>query len=689
MEEIEKWTSKMKPQGTERYFRIDRYCDAKSYVGMRDQHWQRIKGGEEPWGVSFMRGDEPVLMPRDTRWDSVQIDVAVYDDKMYTISYDDSDGYLCMSAIGETQNKGRVLAKAKISVDKLTPLVANDQGIFVVDAGSTNSDNSVARILWFDHEGSLVKNIMISGDVQETYICGKLLFYLKADNDDLKWCNGCSAYWMDMETEEEHCIFNARYEKQPTENITRCVYVKHIFGNERGAVMLVRFGYEHDVEDGCILNQCGWCYYDFKKIGCLSNSKNGPQHIYNKPEDYERWIEECLDKYGHDPYYINIMAFDMEKNLMWVSKKQNGDGPWEPMNITLDLQKRKRPDLSDWNLSERIEELKESDKIYFDGKRCYTYLHIDGHRDSFCSIDAQGRIERWPVESEHDFRVLGDYVRIIGKLENSDVRYSTQSTPFHYFPTSHEFRKLLCVDENEYPYCVYDMRWMIEEYKEKQLTADEERENQDNWRVMSESDAEDDWGSMTESDEDGCIKIPAGPDDQDDWGKVLKNQEWDIFDAGTEDGEKDEDTTVSGRTDSVPTDSAAQLEYWEGFSSYADSFGLNPAMTLAKLGGRAWQALRMKPSYIRIECSFSARKNSLRTAFIVEGHPEVFAQAERVCDAIYRELQEYDITWDGESNAANISLTTSIDGMSRAEQYNWFCRAAEVLYDVVRPRLDV
>lgn len=178
-------------------------------------------------------------------------------------------------------------------------------------------------------------------------------------------------------------------------------------------------------------------------------------------------------------------------------------------------------------------------------------------------------------------------------------------------------------------------------------------------RLVAESDDEDDW-----------IKIPAESDGQNDRNDVSEE-------------------TDRGAMVSVDYKSASQLEYWEGFSSYAESFGLNPAMTMAKLAERTWQALRMKPSFLRIECSFSVRKNSLRTAFIVEGYPEVFTQAESARGEIDRELQGYDVTWDGKSSAANISLTTSREGMNTPEQYNWFCRAAEALYEAIRPRLDI
>lgn len=188
-------------------------------------------------------------------------------------------------------------------------------------------------------------------------------------------------------------------------------------------------------------------------------------------------------------------------------------------------------------------------------------------------------------------------------------------------------------------------------------------------RLAVESDDDDDW-----------IKIPAESDGQNDWTDVSEET---IKDE-TEKDEIEKDETVSADHKSV-----TQLEYWEGFSSYAESFGLNSAVTMARLAERTWQALRMKPSYLRIECSFSVRKNSLRTAFIVEGHPEVFTQAESAREEIDRELQGYDVTWDGKSNAANISLTTSREGMSESEQYDWFCRTVEALCNAVRPQLDI
>ncbi|MCM1113643.1 MAG: hypothetical protein NC399_10370 [Muribaculum sp.] len=45
------------------------------------------------------------------------------------------------------------------------------------------------------------------------------------------------------------------------------------------------------------------------------------------------------------------------------------------------------------------------------------------------------------------------------------------------------------------------------------------------------------------------------------------------------------------------------------------------------------------------------------------------------------------IVWDGESQAANISVFNSRQGKSIGEQYECFCRTAEKLYAAVAPYL--
>lgn len=472
--EIEKWTSKMKPQGTERYFEINESGYFYPMICcMRDSLWRQSSAG--PFYSDYMHH---VLRPSDSMKRLVKTNVAMYEGKIYMVEL----GYLYVSTV-EDANQGDILAKAEMNIEKKTPLAVNDYGIFVIDAKEYG-----AQVSWFTHEGEQVKNILIKGDVQQTYICGKLLFYIKLEESRTLLY---SAYWMNMETGEEHSIYRARHKGNESNSIMRAAYVSDIFGNERGAVLRLHFIYLNCNEKGSSMRQGGWYYYDFDKISCLSNSQGDPSAIYDNPGKYRKWISDCLDKYGHDPYYINIMAINMEKNLMWVSREQNGNGPWEPMNITPDLEKRSRPDLPVWEWPEGIEDLKWTGVCYFDGD--YFYNYIDYY--SFGSFAPDGKRQIWPVKSEStDFMVLDSYVRINGEWNGDD---QSEEVFYSYFPASHEFGGVSAKSKLHYWGVIDDSCRKIKFF------AQDEKEERDAYQVSCQGlvvgRAEMEWDMIVES----------------------------------------------------------------------------------------------------------------------------------------------------------------------------------------------
>lgn len=114
---------------------------------------------------------------------------------MYAVEF----GYLYVSTI-ENANQGDILVKADINLERVTPLVVNDYGIFVV-----NADVYEAQVSWFTHEGELVKIPCSKGNLSK-HIYGKLLFYLKPKK--IGEISG-SAYWIDMEIGEEPINYQA------------------------------------------------------------------------------------------------------------------------------------------------------------------------------------------------------------------------------------------------------------------------------------------------------------------------------------------------------------------------------------------------------------------------------------------------------------------------------------------------
>lgn len=132
----------------------------------------------------------------------------------------------------------------------------------------------------------------------------------------------------------------------------------------------------------------------------------------------------------------------------------------------------------------------------------------------------------------------------------------------------------------------------------------------------------------------------------------------------------------------------AYLEYWTGFRDYAQRRKLSGGLRLSKVGDHNWYTIWLDNSVFRIECSFNTRKETLRTAFIVQSDTDRFIQLEQAKTAIETALEsEGQIVWDGKSQAANISVFSSRQGKSTEEQYEWFCQTAEKLYAAVSPYL--
>lgn len=132
------------------------------------------------------------------------------------------------------------------------------------------------------------------------------------------------------------------------------------------------------------------------------------------------------------------------------------------------------------------------------------------------------------------------------------------------------------------------------------------------------------------------------------------------------------------------------LEYWEGFCEYTDRNGIDPAMKVSKAADRNWHAIRLGSAIIRIECTASFSKNQLRTAYYVQEAPEVFAKAQQVREIIDEALECLgNCVWDGLSKAANVSVYTSLTDKSTEEQYAWFCKAAKVMNETIRPYLGL
>lgn len=639
--EIEKFTAspRMKPEGAEHYFRLEK--------DFRDNYTLKYGGND------------------DDLYDRLS-----YDDSSNLLYYLTDGGYLFKSTIEEKNKK--VLYKvpefAGIFEYKLT---VNDNGIFIV---SKKSDPTA--VIWLTKDGKEVKTIQLPGHIKQTYICGNLLLYIRTKADkkgnEEQYMN--SAYYMSLSDEEEHCIFSAQKEtirKNVTTNRGnyKAIFAEQIFGNELGAIVQISAWYYDDADsvphDQVMQEETdSWYYFDFERLSpvCLTAPKAGSHLLYNEPKKYIQWKEHCAEE-GSSHNGLNIVGFDMEKNLMWVAMKKNGRDCKAPMNITADPKKRLRPDLPIWYepKGKNAEHTGTfgGDRTYFDGKLCYV-----SSRDHFYAMNRAGECEDFPIKEYptqlDGFSVQGGQIFVAGRLllermnipvppelqDTLDREYSALR-----FPAGLKFEKIL-----GYSFYGFDNVFRHDRFEDEK-------------RLKQEFD-------------EGKTAAPTSADDDD----FLKNSDWDEFFSKNENNEPEESApSVQAATVNKPTN---RLKYWAGFAVYAYDV-LDSDMSLPNAADRNWYAIRLGSAKLRIECSVNSRAETLRTAFFVKEAPDIFAKLRQFESEISRVLSALGtVTWDVSSKSANVSLSVSQTGKTTHEQYEWFCNAANLLNRTIQSYLN-
>ncbi len=675
---IESFTAspQMKPEGSEHYFQL------------------------EGWGDYYILKNAKNSNNHTNKVQDHYIRIA-YDDRSNLLYYLTYHGYLMESTIDEKKRK--VLYKLPETVGYYYyALVVNDSGIFVVSQRAEPT-----KILWLTKNGKEVKTIQLSGTINQTYICGDLLFFIRTEK--IEGSDYGSAYWMNMRDEQAHCIVRSQWESihkdlTPSSHNYKEITVNQIFGNQRCAVVQITALYYNDADEvpedqRKVFESSGWYFYDFStcKLTCITNPQGGPHLAYYRPDEYAKWQNKCREE-KIEENGLSVVGFDMAKNLMWVAMKINGRDCRVPMNITTDPQKCLRPDLPVWYEPNRssfadLFTFKRT-PTYFDGERYYVF------HDSFYSVEPTGKIEKWPIRKAsfqlEGFSVQGDQVFISGRLpqeqgdipgskELEDAMLSDRIGAFR-MPASHKFDRILGFSyfglESPFKrYCDDEEEWLTRAYDEgKKADWEAYREHLEEGKVAEKKRQEEIARREKEKQEWQAAKALA-----DAW-------HWDDDDEDcqgcADEGQKAPEETASPKP-VIVKEPANRLEYWEGFAEYA-STALDPGMTLPKAADRNWYAIRLGSAKIRIECSVNSRARSLRAAFFVQDEPEMFAKAKQVnhmIDALLLDLGT--ITWDENSRAANISLMTTQTGKSTREQYEWFCQAVNRLHKSILPYLGL
>ncbi len=597
---------------------------------------------DEEWN-----GREEVLTPIDDK--GIRTSVSGYHDGTEQRFYYVEQNHLLLSNLDHTEVK--CLYGIPGNDQEICLLAVNDQGVFLSEK-KYGSEEKESIVLWLTHDGKLKKKIPLKGNIVQAYICGSLIFYRQAvylregklrSGDD----NCCSAYWIDMDAGTGNAVFLARDERaqkgKPYNERSNCRHlsIEYLMGNDKGAVfkLSARYYYIDDDYDNVIEEEGeGWYYYDFKKIYCLSHSKCLPHSVYEKPQEYRQQREAYSVESMQ--WHRDIVAFNMEKNLMWVSKKQNKRKCWMPMLISGRLEKHIKIDQPAWEIpDDTLHVIGRWKEIFFDGERFYYY---DDRQ--MCSLNEEGKTEKWQIEHLQAYKGIfrfNDYVFVRGGDHGYDKCFIC--------PAGHCFQTICSV----WPY--------IGGWGDREKAEEDRRliENFDN---------------VYETDED----------------KRQYKNEWKAASFVNE-KEKEKDNTGNGSRQTVqnkvPT---SQLEYWAGFRDYALKQNLDKKLKLSEAANHNWYAIRLGSATFRMECSVNTRKGTLRAAFFVKNAPDIFAQLKRNEDMVGSGLRQLgEVVWDGESQAANVSIITSCNGLNTEEQYNWFFQAVNRLYMAVFPYLDL
>ena len=641
-ERDEDWTSQMNPEGWEKYFSFSDFPDdATKWRGMELQCILN-DGRDTPF----------ILKSARKNW-KLYGNFSYYRSNLYSIIH---EKYIFVCAPDMTHK--RCLIKIGENHAERLRLCVNDKGIFVI--GCDNKENGL--ILWYSHEGRLLKRFQMEGRLKCSYLCGTLFYYIleervKGRKEDF-WKYG-SAYWMDLADGVKYNIFQGDCVRYRSNRALDGNYIKSdaacIMGNEKGAVIRIEFWADNsNIEnDSDRLAEAfyigGWYYYSHEKkqLFCLSDVGTiGPHTMLQDPVLTKKWSDQFRWNEKKCSDYRRIVAFNMEKNLMWVSGKEGGKECWGiPMDITPAKKPIPRLNLPVWEKDPaRLTGCKRP--YYFDGENMYCLDMPDDKmpwENRFCSINAAGRVERWPFyigdDNEAEMAVMGDHVYVgLGARNNSD---NCEELGLIYFthvyvclPAGHVYRGVTHV-------------------------IDTDKENKEDYKLI-EAFEENARAKKVQTTE---IK-PKAPIAQ-------------------------EEPSVSGQTSPVKAGHPGYVGYWQGLNDYMERTNWsaqNPKARVPQPGDHNWHAIRLGSAVFRIECAVSFQKGTMRAGFFVKNSPGDFATLEGMRWLIDSNLKDLgSVVWDSLSQSANVSVYTSLEDKSLEQQYRWFCQTASKLLETIFP----
>lgn len=294
-----------------------------------------------------------------------------YDGKIYYLA----QKYLCVVDMGFCERK--ILAED----DELFYagyLAVNRTGIYIYEFGDEYDDGSISI---YSFDGCHRKTVPLTIGTNSIYLCDSRMYYTtkKTFVVDGEEREKYSAYWMDLEKESVHKIYeNARY-------------IHNLCGDSEKAVLKIEF--INDEVDYYCMDE-GWYVFHIAsgRLSCISSNVCPPHYVMEHPEVYDRES----DSYVSDKPRIEIAWVDLLRNIVWISEETvEGENSaklqkvefWKPRMLSCKGLGDAAEDMPIWKVVDRSSRGKE----YFDGIRYYSSAHYH----DFKSYDKSGKCNIW------------------------------------------------------------------------------------------------------------------------------------------------------------------------------------------------------------------------------------------------------------------------------------------------------
>lgn len=501
-------------------------------------------------------------------------------------------GYLCKSRMDGTNIE--VLTETKAE-----KIYVNSNGIYL-----WSHDKEGVRIELWDlciYGGKKIE-LKIKEEISSYYIADTKIFIVTTDKEKRNY----TAKWLDTNEKQWHIIYDTRENELGYNGSKSGEIIDCIMANKKRVVLWV---------------DIAWYSYDFEteKLICI-----------DKKEELLHDIK--IKKYGETiglNENVEIAAFDMEKDIMWIKTPVNEDGDelWEAWKIGDFGTTEKETAYSKWKVKNEIAMYSCNTDFYFDGQHMYA---ADLGGSPIRAYDREGhKSEAYKFRHVGRFSCGGGF-RVRGKYLFFNCRDWLDG-----FAGGDEYQFLM----TNTPTMPIRLNWMEESSR--------------------------DWEKRT-------IAHREVIEDYKKWRKSRKIQ---LFAEETEMDATDPEKTIS-----------TKLEYWQEFTTYAFESASSTqfrqvGFSKSEPADRNWYALRLGSAKVHIELSINTQKDIIKAALLITD-ASLFEQ-------LYQKIgNQPEITANREAKIKMLS-TTREGGLNknRAAQFEWFmgkaCEFKKIVNEVL------